>query len=586
MVLTLFFFSGATALVYEVVWSKLLSQMFGSTIYAQTVVLAAFMGGLALGNWIVGRWSDRLRQPVRAYGCLEIAIGIYAFLFLTLDRLADQIFVGIGTHIVEQSGLLLALKGVLSVGLLLGPTMLMGGTLPLLAAWLQKSHDDPGRRSARFYSVNSLGAVLGAGLAGFWLVQTFGIVGTLRITAAVNVVVGTVAILVGQIAGGDLPIADSRSPIANCQSPIANCQSPIADSELPTADSRSPMADGQSPIANRKSPIANPRWAGVIVALTGGISMGLELLSSRSLALIFGSSLQSFAVVLIAFILGIGLGSAWIASSRRAAKVSEQRIIGLLCIAAAWVGLLVFNIERWVDVYRIMHTHLSRTPAGYVFHELLITGMSMVILGVPAALIGAVLPLMMRVVSEGSAHLGAKVGALLTWNTLGAVAGTLFAGFVLMPGAGLRNAFVILAMALALTGLAVALRQGRGLAGSGCLGLAALIGSIFIFGGKDWECVMSSGVFRIWETKFDPKVMGLRKQHVKILFYDDGPDATVSVEQGDGTIAPAALGLRINGKSDAGTLRWDLCNQLLLAHLPLLSKPGAKDVFVLGWDRE
>jgi spermidine synthase len=158
----------------------------------------------------------------------------------------------------------------------------------------------------------------------------------------------------------------------------------------------------------------------------------------------------------------------------------------------------------------------------------------------------------------------------------------LFAGFVLMPEAGLRNAFVILAIALALTALATAWRQGWGMAGAGCLGLAAVVGSIFIFGDKDWKSVMSSGVFRIWETKFDPNVMGLRKEHVKILFYDDGPDATVSVEQGDGTVAPAALGLRINGKSDAGTLSWDISNQMLLGHLPLLSKPGAKDVFVLG----
>src|ERR1700753_3109965 len=91
MVLVLFFFSGATALVYEVVWSKFLSQMFGSTIYAQTVVLAAFMGGLALGNRFFGRGSDRARHPVQTYGILEIAIGIYALLFPAIDRATDHI---------------------------------------------------------------------------------------------------------------------------------------------------------------------------------------------------------------------------------------------------------------------------------------------------------------------------------------------------------------------------------------------------------------------------------------------------------------------------------------------------------------
>ncbi|HXJ74702.1 MAG TPA: spermidine synthase, partial [Candidatus Dormibacteraeota bacterium] len=139
IVLTLFFCSGATALVYEVVWSKYLSQMFGSTIQAQTVVLAVFMGGLALGNRFFGGRSDALRQPLRAYGYIEAAIGLYAFFFPAIYNLADRIFVSLGSRVLEQSGLLLSLKAVLSVGLLLGPTLLMGGTLPLLAAWLQKS---------------------------------------------------------------------------------------------------------------------------------------------------------------------------------------------------------------------------------------------------------------------------------------------------------------------------------------------------------------------------------------------------------------------------------------------------------------
>src|SRR5437867_6273857 len=102
VVLGLFFCSGATALIYEVVWSKYLSQMFGSTIQAQTVVLAVFMGGLALGNQLFGKKADLLSQPLRAYGLLEIAIGLYAFFFSTLYSLADGIFVRVGAPIVDQ----------------------------------------------------------------------------------------------------------------------------------------------------------------------------------------------------------------------------------------------------------------------------------------------------------------------------------------------------------------------------------------------------------------------------------------------------------------------------------------------------
>ncbi len=548
MVLALFFFSGTTALVYEVVWSKFLAQMFGSTIYAQTVVLAAFMGGLALGNQLFGRWADKWQKPVRAYGCLEIAVGIYALFYPSLDRLANHAFVILGAPLIARPGWLLVLQGVLSALLLLGPTILMGGTLPLLAAWLQKSCSDAGRRSARFYSVNSLGAVLGAGLAGFWLVQTFGMIETLQLTALLNVIVGTLAILLGRAGVAGQP------------------------------------GEGQSPTPAGVE-VAAPgtlRWAGLMVALTGGVSMGLEVLSSRSLALIFGPSLQSFAVVLISFILGIGLGSAWIASQRQRGRSSERMIILFLCIAAIWVTVLVFNIERWVDFFRIARTGLARTPTGYVYNELLTVLISVVILGLPAAWIGAVLPLMIRAVSHEDKPLGKKVGILLTWNTLGAVGGTLFTGFFLMPQLGLRNAFGVLALILVVAALLIALRGGWKPEITGAAGACVLAGCLFVFGDQTWQHVMSSGIFRVWETKFQPELMAWREKHIKILFYKDGPDATVSVEKVDGIAAPGELGLRINGKPDAGTLL-DVGNQLLLAHLPLLAKPGARDVFVLGF---
>ena len=550
MVLALFFGSGATALIYEVVWSKFLAQMFGSTIYAQTVVLAVFMGGLALGNRIFGGRADALRQPVKIYGALEVFIGIYAFLFPALDRATDKIFIAMGTPIAEHAVWLLILKGILSAALLLGPTILMGGTLPLLAAWLHQFSTDAGRRSARFYSVNSLGAVTGATLAGFWLVQHYGMIATLQITATVNVFIGTAAIFLNR-SGWLTPSIETTNIITEDDSE----QTPFPKTDL--------------------------CLAGILVALTGGVSMGLELLASRSLALIFGSSLQSFAIVLMAFILGIGLGSAWIASPKRAGKNGEKTVVVLLCVAAAWVTLLVFNLERWVDFYRIARTGLGRTEVGYVYQLLLSTGISLVILGIPAAAIGAVLPLMMRAISAAGAPLGARVGTLLTWNTLGCVFGTLLTGFVLMPWLGLRNAFGTLALMLGLVAFIIALRRrwltGIVLTTCGC-GFAFCL---LAWSDAGWENVMSSGVFRIWETKFDARLMPLRKQHIKILFYKDAPDATVSVESVDGIVGPESIGLRINGKPDAGT-DVDLGNQLLLAHLPLLVKPEAKDVFVLG----
>jgi len=548
LMLGLFFCSGGTALVYEVVWSKFLSLMFGSTIYAQTIVLAAFMGGLALGNKLLGRWADRLAQPLRTYGYLEIAIGIYAFLFPALDQLAGKIFVHLGSGMLGKTLPLLGLKAGLSAAILLGPTILMGGTLPLLAAWLQKFSDDAGRRSTLFYSINSLGAVAGAGLAGFWLIQNLGLVTTLQITGLTNVLIGATAGWLG-----------TRQSFSAESKPEAKPDPAGTDAPL------------------------GWRLACFIVALTGAVSMALEVLASRSLAMIFGSSLQSFAVVLMAFILGIGLGSAWIASSRR--KLADAKLVVLLlACAAAWVTLLVFNLESWIDFYRIARTGIARSSVGYVYHQLLTTGIALVVLGLPAACIGAVLPLMIRTVAGGESHLGTRVGALLTANTLGAVGGTLVAGFVLMPLVGLRNAFGVLALVLALAALLFARRCGWR-AGKIFGGAAAVFAiALFLFGGESWRAVMSSGVFRGREKEFNPTAMTQRKLHTRILFYEDAADATVSVEQGDpvpGVPTADDRGLRVNGKTDA-TAHADLNTQMLLAHLPMLARPDAKDVFVFG----
>src|SRR5215467_5462718 len=194
MILFLFFCSGATALVYEVVWSKHLSLIFGSTAYAQTVVLAVFMGGLALGNRIIGARSDLLQKPLVAYGFLEVLVGLFAFCFPWLYKAADALFTAAGSPLLDHSFALLLLKCVISIGLLLLPTVMMGGTLPLLSAWLQKQSTDAGRWSARFYSINSLGAVCGAFVAGFFLIRILGLVSSLQMTALVNVLIGFAAI--------------------------------------------------------------------------------------------------------------------------------------------------------------------------------------------------------------------------------------------------------------------------------------------------------------------------------------------------------------------------------------------------------
>ncbi len=564
MVLLLFFCSGATALVYEVLWSKYLALMLGSTVQAQTVVLAVFMGGLALGNRLFGRRADAAADPLALYGKLEIAIGFYALVFHLLHQAADKLFVGVGAPLLENPAALLTLKAGLSVGLLLGPTILMGGTLPLIAAWLNRRGTDAGRLSARFYSVNSLGAVCGAWLAGFVLVQAMGMTASLQLTAMVNVAIGFAALGLAR-----------KAPV------VVLCESRLDEEQRSQTAATAPM--GAPPITNHSSLITNHSPLSLsLVALTGAVSMGLEVLAARSLVLIFGASLQAFAIVLMSFILGIGLGGAVMASPRTRGWARESATTVLLLGAAAWIGLLVAGVEQWVEFYRWVKTGIARTETGYSFHQAGSAAMSLVVLGVPAGLLGAVLPLWIRELPQSGPELGRGVGRLLTWNTIGAVAGTLVTGFVLMPQLGLRGAFLALALGLCVAAWLLGRKFQRatlqftaGTVGAGLL----LVGAI---GGDTWQHLMSSGIFRLRETELGKDLVGHRQRHIKIHFYEDAPDASVAVEQGDGVATSDQLVLRINGKPDA-TSRGDLATQFLLAHLPMLARPESKDIFVLGF---
>jgi spermidine synthase len=548
-ILILFFCSGATALVYEVIWSKYLALLFGSTIQAQTVVLAVFMGGLALGNRLFSRHADQARQPLAIYGCIEIAIGLYAFMFSFLDRAVGGIFAVVGSTLLDHSRPLLLLKGVLSIALLLGPTILMGGTFPILAAWLQQCTSDAGRRSARFYSINSLGAVCGAGVTGFWLVEWLGLRKTLDYSALVNVIIGLAAIVIGRMQPPEGPAISQRA--------------------------QAPEATSSQSFAGTKA----FRRACLMVALTGAVSMGLEVLASRCLCLIFGASLQVFSIVLMAFILGIGLGSAVIASPKRKHLRGETTAIFLLLCAATLIGLVVFNIENLVALYFTAESGLSRNLMGFRYYRILVAVASIGVLGLPAAALGSVLPLCIRKISESSDLLGNRVGRLLTWNTLGAVGGSLVAGFVLMPAIGLRGSFTTLATILVVAAVVVALGTRRPLviASGAAVGLFVITTSLH--GDDDWRYVLSAGIFRQRDPETIMASVLKRRKYVHLDFYEDAADATVSVERE--LVDKEDLYLRIDGKTDASA-KGDSPTQLLLAYLPLMAKPESKDVFCFG----
>lgn len=544
----LFFCSGATALVYEVVWSKYLALMFGSTVQAQTVVLAVFMGGLALGNRLFGNRADLMARPVGVYGIIEMGIGIYALLFPFLFAFADGVFIRLGANLLESSGKLLILKGVLSVSLLIIPTVLMGGTLPLVAAWLQKRSTDAGKGSAGFYAVNTFGAVAGAGLAGFYLVRQFGMPTTLQIAGVINLLIGIIAIV-------------------------------LAKREVLNAQETSPLSV-QNESATGKPVLNNRTVLCLLVFFTGAVSLGLEVLASRSLSMIFGASLQAFSVMLMAFILGVGGGGLWVAWLRKQ-TFKESTIAIPLLIAAGLIAVFLLTIEYWAVLY-IKIRHSSGATDKYLYHQVISTVISLVVIGIPAGLIGSVLPLCMRILSKESAGFGAQVGKLLTCNTLGAVCGALVTGFILMPALGLRMAIGLMGMLLALAALGIAFRSKQSKLITVSSAAAGVLLLVSVMGGESWQFTLSSGIFRTTPDEITDGYFSKLRERDQLLYYRDGTDATVAVVTDRQPRPTSERVLSINGKPD-GSVIGDLSTEYLLAHLPMMSRPHSKDVFVLGF---
>ena len=456
MVVLLLFASGATALVYKVLWSKYLSMMLGSTVQAQTVVLAVFMGGLALGNRLFGKRSGTIKKPLAGYALLEFSLVFTRSRSLTFTPRLIGLSSPSAPILRRPPGRFLFLKLLISVVLLLIPTVLMGGTLPLIASWIQKQpRYESGARVGLFYAINSLGAVTGAGLAGFYLIQTYGMSGTLLMTALVNLFIGLIAAILSKMHEEDL---------------VAN----------------KPSVEHPAPVAPAAVPPATTLWFAMLVALTGGVSMGLEVLSARALALIAGGSLQAFALVLMSFILGIGLGSIIISSSRAAHRFGIHMVYALLLAAATLVVINVVYIEELTTLYSRARFGLALNPVGYIWHQLSIAFFSFLILGLPAAFLGAAVPLSIRLIGAAQS-LGDQVGRLLTANTIGAVIGVLITGFILMPLAGLRGAFATLAILLMAVTAYIALKRANTIAATIALALIGISLASVVSTGENWR---------------------------------------------------------------------------------------------------
>src|SRR2546421_8951406 len=423
----LFFLSGATGLVYELLWVRVLYQTFGSTIQSVTTVVAAYMGGLGLGAWLLGRRADRHERPAALYGRLEIAIGVFGLASPLVLALTHRIYVGTAAALALDRAASVALRFALAGVVLLIPTTLMGGTLPVLTRAFTVDRADLQHSLGLLYGLNTLGAVVGTALAGFFLIEYVGVRASLWATATINLALGGIA----------LWLSGSRA-------------------DAPTA---APLDPGREP-GERPSP-ALRNTALLLLGLTAFAALLDEIAWTRVLVMIVGGSTYAFTLVLLVFLLGIGIGSAVVA--RRGAIPSETApaAAGAQALTAAGAGLL-FLIFGLLPRYIITVFQVQSFGAT---ERLLAMGLAVgAVVLIPAIGMGMTFPLLTDLVAERHAAGGSEVGRAYAINTAGGIAGARLTGFVLVvtPGTDLTlrvGLLVNVVAALALAGLAA-----RGLA--------------------------------------------------------------------------------------------------------------------------
>lgn len=552
----LFFLSGLSGLVYEVVWIRMLGFVMGNTVLSVTTVLATFMGGLALGSYLGGRVADRLRRPILAYAVLELAIGIVGilvpFLIGVLKPLHVAAYAALGDSILGFGAAQFVLAGVV----LLVPTTFMGATLPILSKHGVRSIATLGGSVGRLYAVNTFGAVVGALATGFLLMPLAGTWGTIVVAAALNVAIAVAAFVLSRRAG------ESAGP---------------APRPLPAA---APAAPAARP----------PALAPLLVAfgLVGFASMVDQVAWTRVLSLVLGSSVYAFSLMVGAFILGLALGGAAVSQlvDRIRRPALTLAVLQALVAAASAVLLPVFNA---------LPSAMLSLVLGDVGHENFLAvygvrfGLVFVCLLVPTALMGAVFPFVARIAATSEDRVGRTVGSVYAANTLGAIAGAFAGGFLLVPFLGLRGSLLVAAalnlVVAALLAGPVARARGEGAKGvSGAFSTIAAGGAVLALVGflSPWDASrLSSGVYLYGVRYRDEILSGKTSRDFlfdvgELVHYEEGMTATVSVRKVEDVYA-----LLANGKTDAST-SYDMQTQVLLAHIPPAMARSTGNALVIG----
>ena len=529
--LAVFFLSGISGLVYQVVWMRMLTLTFGVTAFAVATVLSGFMAGLALGAFLAGSIADRVRRPLAGYAAAELLIAVTGVLSPLLFAAVRAVYVAL----VDATGLesLLSLSLVrfaLAFAALLLPTTLMGATLPLIVRSSLLRAEGISRNVSLLYAVNTLGATAGAFTAGFHLIGRYGLTGSLLIAAALNLAAGLLALALGR-----LPIEA------------------VAEEALDAGRGERPY------------PPAVQRVVFAVFAVSGALSLAYEVVWARVLSIFFDATTYGFTLMLTMVLLGIGLGS-WLIS-----PVINRRLNWLLVFAGieAAVGVLglaaVPLLANIVPITEQLGLYTDPGPLGQFSIRFMATVSALVVFP-PMLLLGMSFPVAARVVGAGYADVGRRVGAVYAANVCGAIVGAFLGGFVLVPRLGAEKSLLLLGSGS--MALAVVLAWVTPVRWPAWRPLAAATGALAVALGVLTAPDLFAGIFR---ERF-------RAQDV--VYMDEGLENMATVAD---VRATGERRLYLNGQPQASTIPLIAGFHQLIGHAGMLVRPNARDALVIGF---
>jgi spermidine synthase len=525
--LGILFLSGANGLMMEIVFRRQLLLSLGVTHYSVATVLTVFMAGLAIGSFLFGRLADHIKYPIKLYGLLEVGVGLSGLLLIAVFSYLDPFYVKLQLVFGSAGSPNILLKLLPAAMVLLIPTTLMGGTLPVIGKALANENQSAGSPLGLLYGINTFGGVVGVIGATFFLLGTVGAMLTLAIVSIINTIIGLVSLL---IFGKIIRIAsiDSNSNHSN--------------------------------LKPRKTQIGVLGFDKISLAaffLAGFAALSLEVHWTRILAYVVGSHGYAFGIILAAFLCGIALGSTL--ASRFADRLKRPVI---------WLGLTQLMIAGTAFTASIIMFRLRGLTGWLTLHagdswDRFITAEMVILFALllaPTFCMGAVFPLVMTVCIKTYKKLGQSVGNAYMLNTLGSILGAFFAGFIFIPYLGITRGLK-LTLLISILGGAILFLNIRS---KPVIKICAMI-LIVLLGGMVWY-----------------RPIGYRLQYLRmgerLIFYDESSSATVSVREDE----EGGRMLSVNGLDEVPVDPASLLTFRVLAHLPMLLHPSPLNVMVLS----